>query len=221
MKAYWWPHANFGDQLTPLLLRHFLGVQVDWAPADEAEWIAVGSIAAHVPRGWAGTVWGIGKHRQREWDVDLSHATILALRGKLTAEALGVDTCALGDPGLLVSLLPGIKRTSEHRLGIVPHWQDRWLAWRHRGYRIEVKADPMAVIRQIAACDRIVSSSLHGIIVADAFGIPRRWERAPQATPYKFRDHMTVVGDFEYGKWYKADRRKVRAAQQALLASLP
>lgn len=64
----------------------------------------------------------------------------------------------------------------------------------------------MQVIRQIGRCRKIVSSSLHGIILADAFGIPRRTEMAASmASPwegqsYKFRDYAGSVGvPFEVG----------------------
>jgi hypothetical protein len=220
VKVYSWPHRNFGDNLTKLLLEHFAGFEVEWAKPTEAEWIGVGSIATHIPPGWTGTVWGSGKMRKRD-RIDLSQAKVLALRGELTAKDSGATgDYVLGDPGLLVSLL-GIKRTDEHPVGIVPHWQDRWLPWRHRGMTISPMADPLTVIRQIASCSRIVSSSLHGIIVADAFGIERRWERAPEATEFKFRDYQSVVGEFERSTWSRANPRKVKAAQQALLGVLP
>ena len=220
MKAYWWKHRNFGDNLTPLLLRHFAGFEVDWAKPQDAEWIGVGSIATHIPPGWSGTVWGSGKMRKRD-HIDLSQAKVLALRGELTAKDSGATgDYVLGDPGLLVSLLPGVKRTNEHPVGVVPHWQDRWLPWRHRGMTISPLGDPLTVIRQIASCSRIVSSSLHGLIVADAFGIERRWERAANATEFKFADYMSVVGDFPRSTWSRVDRRRVKAAQQALLGVL-
>jgi hypothetical protein len=226
VKAYWWTGtprgatANFGDGLTPLLLEHFTGQTVEWAPAKEAEWIAVGSIATHIPKGWGGIVWGSGKMRKRD-RIDLSNAKVLALRGQLTANESGANgDYVLGDPGLLVSLLPGVKRTGEHPVGIVPHWQDRWLPWRHRGMTISPQGDPMTVIRQIASCSRIISSSLHGIIVADAFGIERRWERAANATEFKFRDYMSVVGDIPRSTWSRVDSRKVKAAQKALIGAL-
>jgi pyruvyltransferase len=226
VKAYWWTGApykatsNFGDCLTPLLLEHFTGQTVEWAKPRDAEWIAVGSIATHIPKDWDGVVWGAGKMRRRD-KIDLSKAKVLALRGELTAKDSGATgDYVLGDPGLLVSLLPGLKRTGEHPVGIVPHWQDRWLSWRQRGMTINPQGDPMTVIRQIASCSRIVSSSLHGIIVADAFGIERRWERAANATEFKFRDYMSVVGEFQRSTWSRVDRRKVKAAQQALLGVL-
>jgi hypothetical protein len=37
----------------------------------------------------------------------------------------------------------------------------------------------------------------------------------------KFRDHMTVVGEFEPAVWGQADPHRVKAAQQALLGALP
>ena len=50
MKVYWsrcgHGHGNFGDKLTPLLLKHF-GVPVEWAPVEHAELIGVGSILVH------------------------------------------------------------------------------------------------------------------------------------------------------------------------------
>jgi pyruvyltransferase len=222
VKAYWWlgvRHSNFGDELTPLILSKLGGFEVEWAKPADAEMVACGSVLSHLPKDWSGTVFGTGKMRERD-RVNLSQANVLALRGALSAKGSGArEGYVLGDPGLLASRL-GIERTDDIALGVIPHWEDRGLVWRNRGTTIDVKGDPLTVIRQIASCKRIVSSSLHGIIVADAFGIPRRWERSRGATEFKFRDHMTVVGEFKPAVWGRADPRRVKAAQQALLGAL-
>jgi pyruvyltransferase len=221
VKAYFWTgHRNFGDLLTPLLMSQLAGIEVSWSPPADAELIAVGSIANHIPRGWSGIVYGAGKPRQNE-KIDLSKATVLALRGALTAAGSGAKgDYVLGDPGLLVSLLPDITVSDTIPLGVVPHWEDRNLVDHFPGHPIDVQGDPLEVIRQIAACKRIVSSSLHGIIVADAFGKERRWERSTRQKPFKFADHGTVVDRFLPSQWGRANPVKVKAAQKALMAAL-
>jgi pyruvyltransferase len=224
LRTYWWNWGrvpNFGDELTPIILQAFTGLDVEWARPKDAELVACGSVLTHLPKAWSGTVWGTGKMRERD-KIDLSQANVLALRGALSAQGSGASQgYVLGDPGLLASLLPGIKRTTDIELGVIPHWEDRSMVWRHRGMTIDVRAHPLEVIAKIASCKRVVSSSLHGIIVADAFGIPRMWTRSRGATEFKFRDHMTVVGEFEPAVWGQADPHRVKAAQQALLGALP
>lgn len=221
VKAYFWRgHRNFGDLLTPLLLKELANIEVEWAAPKEAELIAVGSIATHIPRGWDGIVFGTGKPRQNE-RIDLSKATVLALRGQLTAAGSGARPgYILGDPGLLVSMLDGIKVSEEIPVGLVAHWEDRNLGKRWKGELIDVEGDPLEVIRQIAACKRVVSSSLHGIIVADAFGKERRWERSARATPFKFADYGTVVGRFLPGHWDQVRPHILKQTQANLSGAL-
>jgi pyruvyltransferase len=216
LRTYFWAgHRNFGDRLTLVLLQK-LGIEATWAPAKEAEFVGCGSVLSHLPRGWNGTVWGTGKARKSD-KVDLSRATVLALRGKLSAVGIA-GSYTLGDPGLLANLLA--EPTGEVPLGIVPHWEDHTLSRKWKGEVIDVTADPLDVVRHIARCQRIVSSSLHGLIVADALGIPRRWEvfAKIQGNGFKFRDHGTVVGAFEPQVWNPVP--KVRQVQDDLRAAL-
>lgn len=100
--TFWWEKVkNFGDLLTPYLLRRY-GIVPVLAPAQDAELVGVGSLVQHLPADFEGALWGTGL----VWDapVDLPGAQCLALRGELTRDRLGsprVD--ALGDPGLLLS----------------------------------------------------------------------------------------------------------------------
>jgi hypothetical protein len=62
---------------------------------------------------------------------------------------------------------------------------------------IPVTIDPLESLRMIAGCEFIASSSLHGLIAADALGIPN-WRLSFSAGitggDYKFRDYAMGVG---------------------------
>ena len=222
MRAYWWrQRANFGDALTPLLLERLLGVSVSWATPAQAEMVACGSVLTHLGRSFTGQVWGTGfAHRAR---LALPQASIGAVRGPLSAELLGMRGVPLGDPALLVDQLD-VRPSAEHALGVVPHWEDRRLADRYpQALHIDVSADPLQVVRSIASCERIVSSSLHGLIVADAFGLPRRWETFPriQGGGFKFHDYAGALGlRAEPGVWVTASRQRVERVRADLLGAL-
>ena len=230
MRAYWWQPGNAkagwtnaGDQLTPLVLREFAGIEAEWATAADSQVVVVGSIATMLPRQYTGAVLGIGK--AREAPIDLSRADVRALRGPLTLRGSGVThPVALGDPGLLVSLLyPERDITSD--IGVVPHWQDGHLAGQYPGALvIDVRRPVEQVIAEIASCERIVASSLHGLIIADAYGIPRRWSWFPRVQgatenggAFKFSDYALGLGeDLTPGKWGCANPRRVEQAQADL-----
>jgi len=225
--GYWWRgRPNFGDLLTPLLLAHFADLQVVWAPVAEASFVCVGSVLEHLPQGWSGTILGSGKLKA-ESQIDLSRARVLALRGPLTAQCVkGVRRgFVLGDAGLLADeLVPVVEK--KHALGLVPHWSDTTLEHRPEFQRyapvvIRPSEDPLEVIRKIGECRKIISSSLHGIIVADAFGIPRRIEMterfAKEGGDFKFRDHCAAVGvPFQVGVTQEPSRYKVQDRQHEL-----
>ena len=68
---------------------------------------------------------------------------------------------------------------------------------------VNVMGYPMKALQAIANAKAVISSSLHGIVLADAFGIPRMWDwfDGIQAQGFKMYDYGTVVGTFEPGEW--------------------
>lgn len=228
--AYWWRgKTNFGDLLTPLLLDRFSDIKVEWAGVNQADMVVVGSVLEHLPQGYDGIIAGSGKLREEE-PVDVSSAHVLGVRGPLTAKlAKGMPSdYVIGDPGLLANELVEVEK--EYSLGIVPHWSDTQLEQRKEFLKYDpliIKPDehPLDVIRNIGRCRKIISSSLHGIILADAFGIPRRTETCPrfvhEGGDFKFRDHNEAVGvEFKLGETQEAPRYLVEARQHELFDML-
>jgi hypothetical protein len=206
VKAYWWREVpNFGDAIAPLLLQRFAEIKtVEWDTISHASIASVGSIIEHIPPLWDGYILGSGRlYEDSRIHLHTNTATILAVRGPLTARGLKGDF-ALGDPGLLANELVDTPE-KEYDLGIIPHWQDTELAERFINliprtstYKVINHADdPLEVIRQIGSCRRVVTSSLHGMIIADSFSIPRRVEVCEKMNKdgngFKFRDYSASI----------------------------
>lgn len=112
---------------------------------------------------------------------------VLAVRGPLTRKYLlerGIQCPEVyGDPALLVPYVYSPKIEKRYKLGIIPHYDDYDSSSldKFRDNK-EIKFIKMEgydkwtdVVDDILACERIVSSSLHGLIIAEAFGIPNLW----------------------------------------------
>ncbi len=234
VKTYWWKELpNFGDALAPLLLEYFTNAKFQWDTISRSSVISIGSILEHVPPLWDGYILGAGKlHENSILQIHQMKsgitAKILALRGPLSAKGLS-KTCALGDPGLLANELVG-PQEKQYDLGIVPHWQDDELAEKFMGLVkppftslvINPADDALKVVRQIGSCHRIVTSSLHGMVIADSFGgIPRRVEICPKMEKdggiFKFRDYSEAIHTpFEVGKMIEASRFYIEDVKFAL-----
>lgn len=218
MKLFWWnEQPNLGDLLTPLL---FAGAE--WASPVKAEWVGIGSVLERF-HGSSVTVFGTGRAGSKAPDTDLGNATVLALRGKDTlARTRGAGSPVLGDPGLLVTDL--VQPDPQGYTAIVPHYDDQFrMTHRYRSARlVDVTGGPMEAIRTLAGAGRVISSSLHGLVLADAFGIPRKWEwfSGVQASGFKFHDYGTVVGHATPGEWFTANPALVTTVRSELRGCL-
>jgi len=229
VKAYWWREVpNFGDALAPLLLERFAGIKVEWDTISHASVASIGSILEHIPPMWDGYVLGSGKLMENaRLHLHTNTAHILSVRGPLSAQGLR-GSFTLGDPGILANELVG-PQEKQWDLGIVPHWEDDDLVPRFTGiiperYTCKVinpHDEPLDILRQIGACRRVVTSSLHGMITADAFGIPRRVEMCSKLEKdggnFKFRDYSaSIQTPFEVGKMTEPSRFRIEDVQFAV-----
>ena len=197
INAYWFHYKkNFGDFITPLLLQKY-GYNPIFAQPNDAQLISTGSLFEHIPANFKGVIIGTGFIDEKSL-LYPSKAKILSVRGKLSLNKINShykDNILLGDPGLLADKLLKVRQIKKYKLGIVPHWIDKDSMIFNRLSNnlnkdillIDVEDDPINVIEQIDRCENIISSSLHGLIVADSLGIPTGWVLSDKVLGGKFK----------------------------------
>jgi len=198
----WWSKSpkpgNFGDLLTPHIFDHF-GIPYEYTNQPrESKALCVGSTAKFAREG---TI-VLGTGTMRESDVLDRRADWRFVRGPYTRDIVLRDggDCpeTYGDPALLLPLLQPPPEHKTHDIGVVPHYVDyKYAVTRYDNVINVLNADPLEVARQIASCTKIVSSSLHGIIAAHAYGIPAAWVQFSDKLSgdgIKFADHFASVG---------------------------
>jgi len=207
IRAYWFTDVlNFGDLITPLLLRHY-GYSPIYERPWRAELVATGSILEHLPNDFRGIILGSGFIEEKS-RMSFPKARVLALRGELSRQRVGVtQKLALGDPGLLASEVMPRREQKKFTLGIVPHHLEKsnpvfGRLMRRLGHDvtlIDAQGKPQTVFASIDQCEHILSSSLHGLIVADSLEIPNRWIAADRlwGGRFKFDDYYSSIGGGE------------------------
>jgi len=196
MKAYWYNFTNMGDMLSPITIKGVTGVTPEWDPnPSKHRVVGLGSIMGSVKPG--DFVWGTGCISETA-PFDVTGADILAVRGPLTAAKLKVDV-PFGDPALLMPRFYIPSQFGEkHEVGIVPHYVDIKSVKPVDGVPIiDVRMNWMKTIDYITNCETIVSSCLHGIIIAEAYGIPAVWVKVTDkvlGNGFKFDDYYLSTG---------------------------
>lgn len=202
--------VNFGDRITHDIVAHISGRPVLASPPENADLFALGSIMRFVAKAtrnphpvMAPAVWGAGIMGLSGPDVRVENIHFAAVRGPLTQTLLDLPQVAIGDPGLLITdVVPPAAKTSA--IGILCHVTDTpaadvvdSLTADGRFSFIEVGTeDHLRTVREISACAHVISSSLHGLIVADAYGVPNSWmvnSRIHNAAAFKFHDYALSV----------------------------
>ncbi len=209
IKLYWWNGSpNFGDMLSALLIKRLLGRESIWSDLVAAELTGCGSLLQWITpvqtrRVAQLAIWGSGFIFADEPPPELYGVHYYAVRGAQSASLAGLtpNLVPLGDPGLLASQV--VRKSALRRsVGLVPHlWHRDGREFSHLATElqgavlIDVAQDPETVLEAISSCELIVSSSLHGLVVADSYGIPSVWASAAPNSfggRYKFDDYYSA-----------------------------
>lgn len=206
INARWARTPNWGDTLNPILIECLSG-EVPKYESINPKYLCIGSILQ-----WATddtVVWGTGIIRK--FDIIKSKPKVLAVRGPLTRELLlkrGIDCPEIyGDPALLYPRFYKPNVTKKYKYGIIPHIVDKEHPWvlKYKN-NSDVKVIDVArkstlddinlFVDELNECEIIFSSSLHGLIAADAYGIPSYWVELSDKVighGFKFHDYFMSV----------------------------
>ena len=214
----YYPSKNFGDALnltlTKLILKklkkNYRVVRYDGMTRvfrrknpEDPVYLSIGSILS-----WANkdnVVWGPGFIKEGEKTSGIPKK-ILAVRGPLTRQRLldqGLDCPEVyGDPALLLPKFYFPKVKKKYKLGLIPHYVDKDTAFLNKIREnrhiliIDINNKMQRVVKDILSCEKIASSSLHGVIVSDAYNIPSIWlefSNKVLGKGFKFRDYFLSV----------------------------
>ena len=208
LALHWWKAVpNFGDAISPVVLAHVSGRQVVHAGVSKADIWAIGSLLQVVKRSYSDAqerrpvIWGTGLLHPVHGIGFIEHVDIALVRGPITAALLGLELSEFGDPALLINEVWPLTRVPNGKVGIVPHHTlvndvvlQALLDSDPRYQLIDPQGDAQTVCATIAQCDHIFASSLHGLIVADAYGVPNTWLAPVGQSRLKYLDYAASVG---------------------------
>jgi pyruvyltransferase len=190
---------NFGDLLGPLIVSRL----VHDAPKPRhtsGRLLAVGSIMHFARPG--DVVWGAGINGKIPLEeLRTTGLDVRAVRGPLTREALrerGVEVPEVyGDPAMLLpDLLPELREVKRgNAVVVVPNLNDiSQEQYQGDMQVVSPTAELFEVLRSVAAARFVVGSSLHSVIVAEAFGVPARFVSSGTEHPFKYHDYLVATG---------------------------
>ncbi|WFM69997.1 polysaccharide pyruvyl transferase family protein [Halomonas sp. CKK8] len=206
--VYFTDVKNVGDLLNEYLLpkisgKNIVKVKTTMLPHLRAVGSVIGSSSPH------SHVWGSGSIDGKTPSRKLDKKKIYALRGKKTRELISrsfnfeLGQVPLGDPAILMPMFYYPRISPSDNIGIVPHFSDEKILEHYFNNKkianvkiIRVGQHPEKFVSDILSCKYILSSSLHGLILADTYGIPNRWIRLSDKLlggSYKFIDYYTTT----------------------------
>lgn len=157
-------------------------------------------------------IWGTGFVSYKEKDAPLYKSKIEfnAVRGELSKKRIEkllnkkLDNIVLGDAGILSSYLLDEMPEKKYDVGIIAHYKEKdakvfeeLLKKFPNSVLIDVQDTPLNVTRKIAECKCIISSSLHGLIIADSLRVPNIHIVVTNnllGDGFKFNDYYSAYG---------------------------
>ena len=200
---------NFGDLLGPIIVKKILlekNIKGKFLyPKNKL--LTIGSIFHFASEN--DHIWGTGINGKVNNNFDFNNLNIYAVRGPLTREILinrGLKVPEVyGDPGILFGYLfpEYLNLEKKRKYLIIPNLNDKEFYKNNLGIKVSLPTNNLRkIIVDIAQSEIIISSSLHGIILADAFGIDSVILKSNIENPFKYKDYLIGTGreDFTFAE---------------------
>ncbi|MBR2614376.1 MAG: polysaccharide pyruvyl transferase family protein [Clostridia bacterium] len=204
VNLHWWflKGGNIGDNLSPFIVNKMLDrkeIDLDKKISKTKHLFAIGSIISFGYQD--STIWGSGliRGKSKSWSIwkCFRKLDIRAIRGPETRNALlnlGYDCPEVyGDPAILLPFfIPASEVEKKYDYVIIKHYADKREIKIPEGktyLELDVRTDNFAEFVKILLQGRkVVSSSLHGIILAETYGIPAIMLNCSGLDHFKFKD---------------------------------
>lgn len=204
---FWYDNTkNFGDWIGPYLFEKITGRHpIKTMPNNKSKNTVVSSVGSIVNLTKSNTIiWGSGIMQRKQFFQ--KPYKVLSVRGPITRQRfleLGYECPQVyGDPAMLLPQFFRPKFNTEYKIGIIPHDVDYSIISNLYNNEpnilvINVLDSVENVINFASSCEIILSSSLHGCIIANAYHIPSAWIKISNNLPgdnIKFYDHYLSLG---------------------------
>ncbi|MEA3587674.1 polysaccharide pyruvyl transferase family protein [Pseudidiomarina sp. 1APP75-27a] len=193
---------NIGDSMVPWLVKKVSGQKLAYSNPLEARGphlFSIGSVLQYATSDC--DIWGSGFISVGS-ECKSKPSSVYAVRGPLTGARLnqlyGIEVYAYGDPALLTPLYIKPRRIGnpKYKVGVIPHYADKKFINQLDSSQIcviDVETDDIQkFVDDVSNCEVIFSSSLHGIILSEAFGLRAHWIEFGTSVAgdgFKFRDY--------------------------------
>lgn len=218
---------NYGDVTSIFLIEKIFKVKlntlyinrkIEESDKNKDNYVTMGSI---LPIATSGSyVWGSGYIRNED-KVSQTPKDIRAVRGPLTRAKLITQHIwcpkVFGDPAFLFPLAYNPKNMIKYKYGVIPHLWDRGHTIINEIKKLDSDTNkdylyididtgnrPYYLLNEISKCEIIVSSSLHGIIIAAAYKKPFIWCKFSDTLygkNFKFYDFILSIEQNPVNNW--------------------
>lgn len=195
---------NWGDSINPILIQKISGRKVlPCRDQEKSHYIVCGTFLNHANAN--SIIWGTGGDNSFSYR---EIGEIHAVRGPLTRKLLldqGIKDVpdVYGDPSLVYPRFYNPIISKKYDVGIIPHYVDKdnsWVLSQERSnnvHVINIQGRINHVVDEIKMCEIVLSSSLHGLICADSYGVESVWIKLSdkiKSGKFKYLDYFQSVG---------------------------
>ena len=203
--------GNFGDELSHVIMKYLFekysinNAEIVINNEKNINIVFIGSLIEYAVRTYNNIfIFGSGIRKEDDKIIQHKNIKIYSVRGPLSQQYMEKNNYTVppiyGDPALLLPLFyrPNKLKDCENKIGVIGHITN-FKKYR-RLPREYVFINPVwhwkDVIDHIFSCKLVLSSSLHGLIVSDAYNVPNIWldQYALQEGHFKFQDYFSSQG---------------------------
>lgn len=239
---YWDSEPNFGDVIGPYLVSNIANMPImNTLNTDTPCLMAVGSILNMIDRNGV-VVWGSGlidePSSKELYKIRNYKPQVLSVRGKKTSDLLEksgisvVNKDAYGDPALLMPMFYKPKAMDSNKISVCPHFLHKpefkkAIQVNDNISIIDVQKNMESVVDEIASSSVCISTSLHGLIISQAYGIPWVWleviDNNLKGNDFKFLDFFSTIEQkmVSHVQVKRSDIKDLNFEELAKQASLP